>query len=235
MIQQKQSRNTLFFLLATLFIGSQTVQASFQITVKTLTGLKFQITVEESDTIQKVKKKIHAQQGFVPEIQKLIYTGHSNEELENESTIKHYEIQKGETIHLIFKPVMMKVTVKYEKKEFEFYYDNKTLIKELKNEINTKFNIKPNEQILTFEDDNKELSGSDNDKLNTLTGVSAGTTLILKAKGTNESPSDPSNKGGKGDKSNTNGSTYLIAFVSIAIVAAVAVTMYLNANKKDKK
>ena len=55
-----------------------------QIFVKTLTGNTTNLSVEPSDTIEKVKKKIQEKEGFPPEQQRLLFAGN---ELENNKTI----------------------------------------------------------------------------------------------------------------------------------------------------
>ena len=72
-----------------------------QIFVKTLTGRTINVEVEKTDTIRRVKERIHDKEGVPVGQQKLIFAGR---QLEDDQTISDYHIQKESTVHLILKP-----------------------------------------------------------------------------------------------------------------------------------
>ena len=71
-----------------------------QIFIKTLTGRTVSIVVEEDDTILNVKVKLKEKADVPVDEQRLIFGGH---QLEDKQTIKHYNIQRDSTIHLVLR------------------------------------------------------------------------------------------------------------------------------------
>lgn len=71
-----------------------------QIFVKTLTGRTVTLIVEETDTVAEVKQKFKDKDGVPVAEQRFIYGGH---ELKDEQTLRHYNIFKDATLHLVLR------------------------------------------------------------------------------------------------------------------------------------
>eukprot|EP00467_Chlorarachnion_reptans_P001439 CAMPEP_0114488420 /NCGR_PEP_ID=MMETSP0109-20121206/1317_1 /TAXON_ID=29199 /ORGANISM="Chlorarachnion reptans, Strain CCCM449" /LENGTH=530 /DNA_ID=CAMNT_0001664805 /DNA_START=6 /DNA_END=1595 /DNA_ORIENTATION=+ len=71
---------------------------TFQIFVKTLTGLEFHIYVNPSDTVKVVMSKVMDKTGLPIDEQRLIYAG---AQLEDHCAISQYNIKEGELLHVV--------------------------------------------------------------------------------------------------------------------------------------
>lgn len=69
-----------------------------QVFIKTLTGQTITLDLSDSDKIADIKKKIHSKQQIPWDQQRLIFSG---KELEDGKSTDDYNIQKGDTLHLV--------------------------------------------------------------------------------------------------------------------------------------
>jgi len=72
--------------------------ATMQIKIKNLGGILIPLDVETGDTVIRLKERIEEKEGIPPEQQRLIFGGKA---LADEKKIDFYNIQAGNTIHLV--------------------------------------------------------------------------------------------------------------------------------------
>ena len=80
--------------LESLFVGIS------KILIKTIKGKTIFISYLNDDTIQNIKNKIESNQGIPLDLQLLFFKG---KQLENQKTLKDYNIQNMSTLHLVLK------------------------------------------------------------------------------------------------------------------------------------
>lgn len=68
--------------------------------VKTLTGKTICISLNDDMTIRRVKEEVAALENIPVEQQRLVYQG---KQLEDNQTVKYYEISEGATLHLVLR------------------------------------------------------------------------------------------------------------------------------------
>jgi hypothetical protein len=76
------------------------IKMSYQILIKTLTGLSVPLMVDENETIESLKQKISEKENVSADQQRLVYCG---KQLDDNQTLGYYEIKENSTIHLVLR------------------------------------------------------------------------------------------------------------------------------------
>ncbi|XP_058448014.1 uncharacterized protein LOC131428249 [Malaya genurostris] len=71
-----------------------------QIYVKTLTGRTIVLSVEATDSVESLKKKVEEREDVPPNNQRLLFAG---KQLEDGRFLSDYSIIKGSTVHLVLR------------------------------------------------------------------------------------------------------------------------------------
>jgi hypothetical protein len=88
-IQTQQSSNELNPITPTIYVN-----------IRTLTEKTFKLIVTRQDTIEVVKRKLEAQEGYEAKDQRLIFAGR---QLDNNLTVAYYNIKHEDIIHLVMR------------------------------------------------------------------------------------------------------------------------------------
>ena len=107
----------------------------------------FPLAVETNDCIKKIKRKVYEMEGIPSDQQRFFFAG---KELEDRHTLSHYNIQERSTLHLVqSRPPGMQIFIDVEKK-ITLKFDQSDSIKEVKEKIQEKEGIRPDQQTLVY-------------------------------------------------------------------------------------
>ena len=125
--------------------------AGMLICVKSLTGRPITLVVDPSDTVKDVKDRLEENEGVPSKNQRLILP-HSNTRLENKQILGDYNIQNGDTLHML--TVLskdMQIFVKTPKrKKVALDVKSTDTIENVKVQIEAKTRIPPDQQCLLY-------------------------------------------------------------------------------------
>ena len=124
---------------------------NFGLLIKRVTGENFILDVNYSDTITKVKEKIQLKKGILPKIQKLCSKWGSETLKENKTIADYINRDYDQYLNLYVKGDNYQINVQYENKlNFKLNIEPFNTIRDIKNKIQEKIKIDPDEQTLIF-------------------------------------------------------------------------------------
>ena len=131
---------------------------SFGLLIKRVTGENFILDVNYSDTITKVKEKIQLKKGILPKNQKLCSKWGSETLKENKTIADYINRDYDQYLNLYVKGDNYQINVQYENKlNFELNIEPFNTVRDIKNKIQEKIKIDPDEQSLIFIKNKEEL------------------------------------------------------------------------------
>ena len=158
---------------------------SFGLLIKRVTGENFILNVNYSDTITKVKEKIQLKKGILPKNQKLCSKWGSETLKENKTIADYINRDYDQYLNLYVKGDNYQINIQYvDKLNFKLNIEPFNTIRDIKNKIQEKIKIDPDEQMLIFIKNEEELK--DNATLGDYNIESSCTLLLYLRKNTYE-------------------------------------------------
>ena len=95
-----QKEATLHLVLRLRGGGDSSSGSKKSIMIKTLSGKTIAMEVEDSDTVDSIKKRIHDKEGIPADQQRLVFNG---KQLEDDKTLSDYNVPNDASIHLVLR------------------------------------------------------------------------------------------------------------------------------------